>query len=669
MRLLTTRIKFCVSSCVEMSDSGGSSPFLEDPVIETVKQDDKDEYRQQQEQIYLLETQLDAKDKEFKVVELQLKREISQWETRYKDTNETLMKNNKDLEEKNQVLRDKLEQFTLDVEQSTALDEKTKTLSSNYDILLSEKLELEKRFTMVETAYQEKIQVLEDKVTQYKIDQQSSQSLLKTYEDEIARQTELIFNLQNDEDNKKLDSDADYQNQNNMQNNNISNNNNNSNNNNSTATIMEMKAWDEAIKEHEIFAREMESVNMQQASEIKRLRLELSKRDNQSRTVLDKNDNIDTLEQENSKLTQYIETQKNELESCRKTIFQLDQSSKNFKSLNEELALERYELLDLTKKYEQSIMNLKKFNHELEQQKHLSFEESRLLREEIERLTNGKPLNGTSDNNFKSLANDYKNKTEDLTNELKKLNDQLLTTQFQPENTSLETNKKRRNNDNIGINYSKRLNELQVENIKKSKEMETIQSKLNALQIEYEKLKDTKEHKIRILQARDNPFAKDQIVKSSHLKLLKDENEALLKQISNGNITILDSSIPRAVYDARIIDIQAKEHEIFKINKKSLRLKEMFNRKSLEFISVIDSIMGFKIEFQHDKKVKLYSCFKPDKYLAIDLAQNTLKSNLNTVIHDWDSLLSHWVKEQGQIPCFLAQVTLLLHDISSQEQH
>lgn len=103
------------------------------------------------------------------------------------------------------------------------------------------------------------------------------------------------------------------------------------------------------------------------------------------------------------------------------------------------MALERNQILDLNKNYENNIVNLKRLNHELEQQKSLSFEECRLLREQLDGLYSAQnnallevensethASNKNVNEDMNNLIDTYKNKTEDLTNELKKLNDQLL---------------------------------------------------------------------------------------------------------------------------------------------------------------------------------------------------------------------------------------------------
>lgn len=123
----------------------------------------------------------------------------------------------------------------------------------------------------------------------------------------------------------------------------------------------------------------------------------------------------------------------------------------NLKLLNDEMALERNQILDLNKNYENNIVNLKRLNHELEQQKSLSFEECRLLREQLDGLYSAQnnallevensethASNKNVNEDMNNLIDTYKNKTEDLTNELKKLNDQLLSN-----SNDVETQRKR----------------------------------------------------------------------------------------------------------------------------------------------------------------------------------------------------------------------------------
>ena len=340
----------------------------------------------------------------------------------------------------------------------------------------------------------------------------------------------------------------------------------------------------------------------------------------------------------------------------------------NLKLLNDEMALERNQILDLNKNYENNIVNLKRLNHELEQQKSLSFEECRLLREQLDGLYSAQnnallevensethASNKNVNEDMNNLIDTYKNKTEDLTNELKKLNVQLLSN-----SNDVETQRKKRKltSDQIGLNYSQRLNELQLENVSVSRELSKAQTTIQLLQEKLEKLTKLKEKKIRILQLRDGPFIKDQFIKKNKLRLLEKENADLLNELKKNNPAV--ETVPISVYDSLNFELKQFEQEVFKSNKRFSRLKQVFNNKSLEFIDVVNSLLGFKLEFQQDSRVKIFSCFKPEKYLIADLNENTLKSNLDADIEGWDDLMNLWVEDRGQLPCFLATITLRL---------
>lgn len=137
----------------------------------------------------------------------------------------------------------------------------------------------------------------------------------------------------------------------------------------------------------------------------------------------------------------------------RENIFLSDSNSKlqidfnQLKLLNDELALERNQLLDLNKNYETTIINLKRINHEVEQQKLLSFEECKLLRQQLDEFEVMDDSANKDQKNASNIIEGYKNQTEDLTNELKRLTEEF--------SKSDETNgKKRKVTTDLGISYS-----------------------------------------------------------------------------------------------------------------------------------------------------------------------------------------------------------------------
>ena len=352
---------------------------------------------------------------------------------------------------------------------------------------------------------------------------------------------------------------------------------------------------------------------------------------------------------------------------------QLNININNLKILNEELALERNQLLDLNKTYEINILSLKKLNYEYEQQKILISEECKLLRNQLDEFVklDKNPLNPANESNdennknngeliqkgLETLIDDYKNRSEELTNDLKLLNEKLANSLKEEQNSSNKKRKLGTSSQSNGLTYySQRINELQLENAKLTRDLDKYKNLNRLLDEKLKRLIMLKEKKIRILQLRDNPLAKEQFIKRKQLDLLKQENEDLLKKLQSSPADI--KSVPLSVVKTMEFDLRQCEKELFKSNKKFTRLREFFNKKSLEFIEVVNSILGFKLEFQQNNKVKIYSCFRPDKYLVVDLVKNTLVSNLN--LHNWEELFSTWIEQREQIPCFLATITLQL---------
>ncbi|CAI4061767.1 coiled-coil domain-containing protein MAD1 SKDI_07G1710 [Saccharomyces kudriavzevii IFO 1802] len=702
-----------------MSNSGGSSPFLESP---GGSRDMGSNSEQSNRQVQALQFKLNTIQNEYEIDRLQLQKQTNILEKKYKATigelekslNDTkyLYENNAKLEQELQSLKETSTKSTTD---------KDKFIQELQITLQNNDLEMD----ALKQQYDSKLSKLTNQCNHFKLEADSSRSLLLKYENEVKRQSVDIKDLQHQVMEK--DDDLSSLKASKMM---------NSHPNYSTEEFNELTEMNKMIHDQVQYTKELELANMQQANELKKLKqsqdsstfwkLENEKLQNKLKQLHTLENQYENLQLENidlkSKLTNWeiynddddddngnhnnnnnnnndgynnndgnknsdcTNKAKNNLQSGPEEIIRdwkltkkeclvlTDKNDKlrldnnNLKLLNDEMALERNQILDLNKSYENSIVNLKRLNHELEQQKSLSFEECRLLREQLDDLYSAQSITSSEtisneknalkanvSESVNNLLNTYKNKTEDLTSELKKLNDQLLSN-----SNDVETQRKKRKltSDQIGLNYSQRLNELQLENVKISRELSKAQGTIQLLQEKLEKLTKFKEKRVRILQLRDGPFIKDQFIKKSKLRLLEKENSDLLNELKQNNPN--SETIPISVYDSLNFELQQFEQEVFRSNKRFFRLKQVFNRKSLEFIDVVNSLLGFKLEFQQDGRVKIFSCFKPEKYLIADLNENTLKSNLDANIDNWDDLMNLWVEDRGQLPCFLATITLRL---------
>ncbi|AJS03190.1 ALS_1a_G0019700.mRNA.1.CDS.1 [Saccharomyces cerevisiae] len=710
----------------KMSNSGGSSPFLESP---GGSPDVGSTNGQSNRQIQALQFKLNTLQNEYEIEKLQLQKQTNILEKKYKATIDELEKalnDTKYLYESN----DKLEQELKSLKERSAnsMNDKDKCIEELRTTLQNKDLEME----TLRQQYDSKLSKVTNQCDHFKLEAESSHSLLMKYEKEIKRQSVDIKDLQHqvmekDDElssvkaSKMINSHPNY----------------------STEEFNELTEMNKMIQDQVQYTKELELANMQQANELKKLKqsqdtstfwkleneklqnklsqlhvlesqyenLQLENIDLKSKLTkweiyndsdddddnnVNNNDNNNNNKNDNNNDNNNDTSNNNNINNNNRTrnnirnnpeeiirdwkltkkecLILTDMNDKlrldnnNLKLLNDEMALERNQILDLNKNYENNIVNLKRLNHELEQQKSLSFEECRLLREQLDGLHSAQnnallevensethASNKNVNEDMNNLIDTYKNKTEDLTNELKKLNDQLLSN-----SNDVETQRKKRKltSDQIGLNYSQRLNELQLENVSVSRELSKAQTTIQLLQEKLEKLTKLKEKKIRILQLRDGPFIKDQFIKKNKLRLLEKENADLLNELKKNNPAV--ETVPISVYDSLNFELKQFEQEVFKSNKRFSRLKQVFNNKSLEFIDVVNSLLGFKLEFQQDGRVKIFSCFKPEKYLIADLNENTLKSNLDADIEGWDDLMNLWVEDRGQLPCFLATITLRL---------
>ncbi|GMM54508.1 coiled-coil domain-containing protein [Maudiozyma humilis] len=699
----------------DSSYSGGSSPFLEAPdvavetrgdihiptvvasaeVPTTNRGDGLDNHNAEkaqvspdndfERQLMTLKYKYSTLQNEYDLEQLQTQRQINELDKKYRTAIEELeasIDESKQLHNENIQLRDTLD--ALKLEKNADDDEEQDEIILLKRELAAKSQELEE-LKLSEQSNEDEYQF---QIGNLQAEKKAADDLADKLNRELIKQNNEVKRLSkvvNEKDDEILE----------LQNVKIM----NSHPNYNTEEFQELSTMNKLFKEQSEYCKELEEINLKQGEDIKKLRniedssnfwkSEIEKLEGQVREAQSLKEKFETSQMEvidlKEKLAEFSifseEMQQGDLAKLnpadlmnnlellqQENLTLIDENTKmnltvnNMKILNEELALERTQLLDLNKSYENNIINLKKLNYELEQQKILSFEECKMLNKQLEEYQKSSAENaentGTlhTDLEQNNIIADYRNRTEELTGELQKLNDQLIQSQKEEE----QGVKKRKLKEVNGMTYySQRINELQLENSKLTRDLQKFQNLNGLLETKLMKLINLKEKKIRIVELRDNPLRKDQFVKKQQLDLLKKENADLLKA-SMGEERI--NTVPTSVYNSLKFDIQQQEQEILKANKKFMRLKEIFNKKSLEFIDVVNSILGFKLEFRQDGKVKIYSCYKPDKSLMVDLRKNTLDSTLQ--LENWDELLQYWITERGQIPCFLATLTLQLWESS-----
>lgn len=623
---------------------------------------------QLQRQILTLQYQCNSLQNEKEIGKLSAERELTSLRAKYdKCMNELELSLNdtKTLYEENEQLKGVLKNKELEPiahrKQIESLEDKLASLAQQVRDKDQNLAELRHELDSQTTG-------LRDKLTHMQVELDGSKALMNKYSTELNKKVEEVVALQKELNDKEdviaqlkvsqvVSSHQHY----------------------SIEDLQELAVLNQTLKDQISYTKELESLNLKQSEELKNLRQLkdvqnfLKEENSNLRSRLDRSsslkDKLETLEIENIKLQELVT--KWGLDSIsatsgspeglvqefsmlqRETVYltelntKLELDLRQTKLLNDELALERNQLLELNKKYENSILNLKRLNHELEQQKMLSFEECKLLRQQMDEFESR--INNDDDVNrpISSIIDGYKTRTEDLTNELKRLNEEFT------KNDEFSVRKRKKTSD-IGLSYSQRLNELYLENKKLQKDLVLSQDTVDSLKDKIESLTALKEKKVRILQLRENPLLKEHYIRKQLLQLLQKENEDLLNKKKDEN------HIPRSVYDRIQFDMQNLEKELYAANKKTTRLKEMFNKKSLEFIEAVNTLLGYKLEFGQHGKVKLIPCYKNSGYLIADLESNTLKSNLATVVPDWSDLFEEYVVRKGEIPIFLSSVMVKL---------
>jgi mitotic spindle assembly checkpoint protein MAD1 len=187
----------------------------------------------------------------------------------------------------------------------------------------------------------------------------------------------------------------------------------------------------------------------------------------------------------------------------------------------------------------------------------------------------------------------------------------------------------------------------------------------------------------RILELRNNPTANVQAIKQSTLDALQAENETLKAQLEGRLPSQMHSSnardtqlVPKASLTRLQLELQDRDASIASKEKSQKRLRDIFAAKAHEFREAVFSLLGWKLEFQPNGRVKATSMFHPGtkgneeedgdgNYIVFDGENATMKVSGGTnskFAKEIRGMIDHWVDGQGQVPCLLAAMTLEFYD-------
>ncbi|KAF1848460.1 mitotic spindle assembly checkpoint protein-like protein MAD1 [Cucurbitaria berberidis CBS 394.84] len=214
-----------------------------------------------------------------------------------------------------------------------------------------------------------------------------------------------------------------------------------------------------------------------------------------------------------------------------------------------------------------------------------------------------------------------------------------------------------------------RVGELRRKNRQLQEDLNALQKKMKLVEAEYKaqhsqlkKLKETS--RTRVLELKSNPTADAEALKLSTVRSLRDANAQLLAQLENQQTP--PSTVPLATLDAANDELEEMKFQLASSTKKISRLKQIWTAKSLEFREAVASILGWKLDFMPNGRVKVTSMFKPadedgENSIIFDGEHGTMKvsggeqSEFAGEIRDQ---IVYWVEGRKEIPCFLAALSL-----------
>ncbi|KAJ4406328.1 coiled-coil domain-containing protein mad1 [Neurospora sp. IMI 360204] len=225
---------------------------------------------------------------------------------------------------------------------------------------------------------------------------------------------------------------------------------------------------------------------------------------------------------------------------------------------------------------------------------------------------------------------------------------------------------------------SEQLGQLARKNRKLQSEFSDLQTAHRILQKEHEvttsQLAAAKDQlKTRILSLRDNPTSEYEKIKTDTLKALQLENAELLAHLERQ--PTLFATVPATQIAALKREISAAQAETASAQKRADRLKQVWAAKSAEFKEAVFSTLGWTVTFIPGGKMRVESVYYPSKTeehensIVFDGEKGTMKvgggprSEFANRIAD---NIRFWVRERGEVPCFLAALTLEFYEEMNQ---
>jgi chromosome segregation ATPase len=203
--------------------------------------------------------------------------------------------------------------------------------------------------------------------------------------------------------------------------------------------------------------------------------------------------------------------------------------------------------------------------------------------------------------------------------------------------------------------------QLQDDNAALTKRVKLVESEYKAQHSQLKKLKESS--RVRVLELKSNPTADADALKLSTVRTLRDANAALLAQLQGSTPP---SSVPTSVLTAAHDLLAERDTALASAAKKEKRLKQIWSAKALEFREAVASILGWKLDFMPNGRVKVTSMFRPEEgeeenSIVFDGEKGTMKvsgGERSAFAGEIRDSIVYWVEGRKEIPCFLAALTM-----------
>ncbi|KAI9674126.1 MAG: coiled-coil domain-containing protein mad1 [Caeruleum heppii] len=290
---------------------------------------------------------------------------------------------------------------------------------------------------------------------------------------------------------------------------------------------------------------------------------------------------------------------------------------------------------------------------------------------------------------LEGIVDNYRTELQTLSEELK-IRDE--TGPAVSEQAGLKRAREEEPDERLGL-LSRKNRKLQDEIASLHQTLSLVRSDLSASNSKLSTLTSSTSTPSRILELRSNPTSTFHAIRTGTLTSLRTENAALLAQLTGPTTNGGRASkvVPISALENARAEIEEAKREVAEKEKRMTRLKQIWSAKSLEFREAVASILGYRMDFMPNGRVRLTSLFpllsapsrkssspsaaaanhpSPDDATKLDPVEESIifdgENGTMKVSGGPESrykkeikgLIRFWVEERGEIPCFLAALTL-----------